>query len=145
VQVVRVYTCGEDEGDDRAKARCGEVYAGRHRVYRGPELSQQLRRQSSEILHEQAKSIKLGGRIIGGKLINRKKILNDMWGNKNIAKMKGPRENRIPTEMTGRMFLLPTIIGVDRQGGSVDRKKRVYQRPEWCGRRHRNQPPSHDS
>lgn len=33
-----------------------------------------------------------------------------MWGDKNIVKMKDPGRTESPIEVTGQMFLLPTML-----------------------------------
>jgi hypothetical protein len=51
--------------------------------------------------------------------MNEKKILNDVKCNKNIIKINGPGRTMSPTEVTGRMDLLPTTMdeGIVGLGG----------------------------
>jgi hypothetical protein len=46
-----------------------------------------------------------------------------------------------PTEVMGRAEPFPTTME-DRREGWGERWKTEYLRSEWCGRRHRSQPPS---
>jgi hypothetical protein len=59
--------------------------------------------------------------------MNEKKILNDVKCNKNIIKINGPGRTMSPTEVTGRMDLLPTTMdeGIVGLGG---RKREMLSR-----------------
>ena len=49
-----------------------------------------------KVLHRQARRIKLNGtRVVNSELTNRKKIMNDVWSDKDIVQAKGTRMDRI--------------------------------------------------
>jgi hypothetical protein len=81
--------------------------AGAGMVQRGPEHLMII--PGSKTLHREAKRIKFNRTmIIGGKLGNGYKVLNNIRSNKHIIKVNGPGKTVLPVEVTSKVVPLPT-------------------------------------